>query len=544
MTKSTKKGKGRPKTAPTKRVIKGKGDYKVALNNLSTKMDGLLKKIPKGAFSKGGNALGGMLGGSIGAAFGKRLGGGLSAITGYGDYQVSSNTLSTVSTSVDMVPQFARTDHSVRVCHREFIGDLKVPLSPDDFNNSFVELINPANAKLFPWLSRMATLYTQYKIHGMVVTYKTMSSNYSASGGPLGTVIIATNYNVNDQAFSTKVQMENSEFAVSCNPSTSLIHAIECDPKVSGLQTLYVLDPETQQTGAISDPRFYHYGKMQIATSGLPGTYNTTMGELWISYDIELMKPVIGANDAPTPPGPTPVTQLGVAINSLPTGGIGISATSEFTETTLSQAYVWPGSTADTIYNLAPSTFNPEQVIGDVGLWVTPLNANGAIAIATDAGGLNALRMYRAGTYEIDVYSVYSRSITSELGPVNAPSALIAGNNFTPTFVNSGAGVDSTRYFQPNTSVSHWGYAGGPVSFAAGAAYLNSPVMYRTGAQQWTAKVVVTNPSDIADSEKYVQMTLPWSTFPSASVGGTYPRVVATAIRVRWLSVVPVAIVV
>jgi len=59
MTKSKKKGKGRPQSAPTKRVIKGKGNYKVALNNLTTKMDGLLKKIPKGAFARGGGAVGG-----------------------------------------------------------------------------------------------------------------------------------------------------------------------------------------------------------------------------------------------------------------------------------------------------------------------------------------------------------------------------------------------------------------------------------------------------------------------------------------------------
>lgn len=487
MTKSKKKGKGRPQTAPTKRIIKGKGNYKVALNNLTTKMDGLLKKIPKGAFARGGGALGGMLGGTMGAAFGKRLGGGLSAITGYGDYQVRANSLSTVSTSVDMVPQFARTDHSVRVCHREFVGDLKVPASPDEFNNNFVELINPANTTLFPWLSKMATLYTQYKIHGMVVTYKTMSSNYSAGGGPLGTVIIATNYNVNDQAFSTKVQMENSEFAVSCNPSTSLIHAIECDPKVSGLQTLYVLDPETQQSGAVSDPRFYHYGKLQIATSGLPGAYNNTMGELWISYDIELMKPVIGKDAEPTPPLPPvpPVpTVSGVVINSLPDGTVGIGPTAEFTETSLSSTVSWLNDAAGTTFDLAPDSYTPETASGDLGLWRTDTNTDGVIALADDGSGYNTLRFYREGTFEIDIYNVFSRSVNTVSGPVLAPSNLVAGNTFSPTFTSVGTGISSTRYFQPDFSVPHYGYTDGPVSFAAGAAYLNSPVMYRVGTAQ------------------------------------------------------------
>lgn len=500
-------------------------------------MDGLLKKIPKGAFARSGGAVGGMLGGTMGAAFGQRLGKGLSAITGYGDYQVRSNTLSTVSTSVDMVPQFARTDHSVRVCHREFVGDLKVPTNPDEFNNNFVQLINPANTTLFPWLSRMATLYTQYKIHGMVITYKTMSSNYSAGGGPLGTVIIATNYNVNDQAFTTKVQMENSEFAVSCNPSTSLIHAIECDPKFSGLQTLYVLDPETQQPGAVSDPRFYHYGKLQIATSGLPGAYNNTMGELWISYDIELMKPVIGKDEAPGPLPPEPTLVPGVVINSRPDGTVGINADSEFTETTLQDFEYWLNGAPGVAYNVAPETFTPEKVSGDLGLWRTDSNTDGAIAL-DDEGNLNALKFYRAGIYEVQVYSVTSRSDTTSVGATLADDGVGSGNNFTPTFTNVGTGVGSTSFFQPNVGQPRVGTTAGPVSFAAGTAYLNSPTFYRVGASQWTARVTVTNTDPVVSPTRYVAMSLPWSTW-TTSGAGTFPRAIVRVLRVRWLSTIP-----
>lgn len=540
MTKSKKKGKGRPQSAPNRRVIKGSGNYKVALNNLTTKMDGLLKKIPKGAFAKSGGAVGGMLGGTMGAALGKRMGRGLAAITGYGDYQVRSNSLSTVSTSVDMVPQFARTDHSVRVCHREFVGDLKVPANPDEFNNNFVQLINPANTTLFPWLSRMATLYTQYKIHGMVITYKTMSSNYSAGGGPLGTVIIATNYNVNDQAFSTKVQMENSEFAVSCNPSTSLIHAIECDPKFSGLQTLYVLDPETQQPGAISDPRFYHYGKLQIATSGLPGAFNNTMGELWISYDIELMKPVIGKDEAPEPgPVPGPVV-YGTVVNSQPTGLLALTDTAEYTQTTLAQITTFGQDASLVPFAVAPTVFDPAKVSGDLGLWRTPTNTNAPLKLNGLAAGFSTLRFHRSGTYNVIVNCVLTRSNASGAGPFLTDNPYVSTeNNFTPTITNVGIGVTNTAIFPPNWWPWHFGRTGGPEYYPAGALSVSSPTFYKIGDLQWWVNITVSGLDDpTTDDNKYVEITLPYGKLGNISAAGASSRAHDQKLMVGWISTV------
>lgn len=295
MGKSKNKSKKNAKQGAM-RVIKGKGDYEVTTApnpGILAKLDKVLARLPKGTFASGGAMLGGRIGGTRGAEFGRRLGAGLSSISGYGDYAVKSNSLSTVSTSVDMVPQFVKNDHSVRVVHREFIGDLKVPSVPATFTNTEYT-INPANATLFPWLARMAKQYSQYRIHGMVFSYKSMSSEY-ADAGPLGTVIMATNYNATDRAFASKLEMENSEFAVSTKPSQSLIHAIECDPTVTGLNVLYVRDP-SYDTSDTSDRRFYDYGRFQVATTGLPGNPGATMGEIWVSYDIEFMKPVIGGD--------------------------------------------------------------------------------------------------------------------------------------------------------------------------------------------------------------------------------------------------------
>lgn len=342
--------------------------------------------MPKGTFAKVGGNLGSTFG-PIGAKIGKMAGSGLSAITGYGDYavsSVSSNTLSTVSTSVDMVPQFVRNEHSVRVRHREFIRDLVVPTNPLEFNLQD-EVINPANRNLFPWLNQMAKQYSQYKIHGMVFTYKTMSSDYAASG-PLGTVFMATNYNALDRPFASKIELENSEFAVSTKPSQSLIHAIECDPKVSGVDILYVRDPTYDTTGELSDRRFYDYGRFQVGTQGLPGVVGNTLGELWVSYDIELIKPIPGGS-----------LKFGTSLISKPDGTTGVSALTcadyrfapniTITMPTISPA----GSTA---YNAMPT--NASTLSGNTGLWGTVVN--------TSPTGV--MKFFKNGNYQVVVRSV------------------------------------------------------------------------------------------------------------------------------------------
>lgn len=281
-----------------------------SIQSLNSRVDRIMKMIPKGTFRNAGSAAGMALGGPTGAAVGRVIGTGLSAITGYGDYEVSMNSLNKVSTSVDTVPTFVRNDHSVRVTHREYVRDLNVPTNPGAFNND-AQPINPSNANLFPWLANMSRQYQQYRIHGMIVEYKTMSSDYAASG-PLGTVCIATNYNVLDNKYATKIALENSEFAVSCKPSMSLIHAIECDPKVTGRDILYVRDLASQSE-APADARLYDAGLLQIATAGLPGVAGSTLGEVWISYDIEFYKPVLASyvnpDPEPTVPGFAVVSQ-------------------------------------------------------------------------------------------------------------------------------------------------------------------------------------------------------------------------------------------
>jgi hypothetical protein len=229
--------------------------------------------------------------GPVGGVLGGLAGKAVATITGMGDYTVQSNSLlDTAMTTADSVPQFVKNEHSVTIRHREYITDLAVPLTPGAFDlNSY--RLNPGDEKTFPWLSRIARQYQEYKFKGAVFVYKTMSSDITA-GGALGTVVIATNYNTNDNEFTSKMQMEQSEFCVSTKPSQSILHPIECAPGAGRAEFLYVRTPGSE-SGAMQDARLYDWGKTQVATVGLPGTTGNVLGELWVSYDIELTKPIL-----------------------------------------------------------------------------------------------------------------------------------------------------------------------------------------------------------------------------------------------------------
>ncbi len=264
----------------------------------------------RGALTGAGSVTGGLLGGVIaggptggtqaayGAGIGGTIGGGIGRsvgeyIFGRGAYTVARNSLfsnGSVLPEGTEVPTFADSDRFTRITHREFVQDIVVPATPTAFTNtSFV--INPGNSALFPWLASIAANYQQYEIMGMVVCFKSTSTDFSTSGA-LGSVVLATNYDVLETPFVSKVIMENSQYAVSSKPSLSQLHAIECDPKLTSVTTKYIRNASSSFTLS-QDNRFYDHGLFQLATVGLSATPGTVLGELWVTYDIKLLKPEI-----------------------------------------------------------------------------------------------------------------------------------------------------------------------------------------------------------------------------------------------------------
>jgi hypothetical protein len=259
-----------------------------------------------------GNAIGSMFNMKLGGA-GRWLGTGIGSIFGSGDYTMMGPSPKTnVLVNDAQIPKFSTTHATNVVSHREYIGDVTGTTA---FTNRSFD-INPSNAELFPWLSSIAGSYQQYKLHGMIVEFRPLITDFVTGGAP-GVIIMATNYDVNDVAYTTKQQMENSEFAVSVKPTMNLIHGIECDPQQSTVPLKYVSTDSPNL-----DKPFYNWGKLQIGTQGNP---NQLLGELWVSYVVEFFKPEIpravggldqftairGAVSAANPLGLVPITTGG-----------------------------------------------------------------------------------------------------------------------------------------------------------------------------------------------------------------------------------------
>lgn len=222
---------------------------------------------------------GGQIGKRLGSKKrGEQIGSFLGKITGTGDYTLQSQRLSSTS-----IPTFLPSKRGVRVVHREYLGDVRASSTAGAFRLQSYPL-NPGLFQTFPWLSSFAQQFDQWKPNGMVAFIKTLSSNYSGTTS-LGTVIIATDYDVKDAPYASKIEMENSEFATSGNASQSITHAIECRKQ----ETSNIYYTRSGAVPSDDNPRFFDLGNLQVATTGCVA--DQLVGELWISFDITLYKP-------------------------------------------------------------------------------------------------------------------------------------------------------------------------------------------------------------------------------------------------------------
>lgn len=173
--------------------------------------------------------------------------------------------------------------------HREYICDIKASSVAGQFQSNVFN-IQPGLQESFPWLAPIATQYEQYDIKGMVYEFKSLYADSvvaSSTSGSLGGIIMSTNYNSVAPDWTSKQQMENTEFTTSAKPSVSFYHPIECAPNQTTVKNLYVRNGPPPENANL---RMYDMGKFQIATFGLPS--NAIAGELWCTYEIEFYKPI------------------------------------------------------------------------------------------------------------------------------------------------------------------------------------------------------------------------------------------------------------
>jgi len=376
------------------------------------------KKTP---FADTGRLLGGIASNVTGIPglgnLGKLLGSHIGSIFGSGDYRIAGPT-PTMNVLQGSPPKFSSTRATNIVCHREYIKDITGTTA---FANTVLRL-NPGDTQTFPWLSTVAANYSQYRFHGVVFEFKSLITDFVVGGAP-GVVIMSTNYNADDPAFTNKRQMENSEFAVSVKPTENIMHMIECAPDQTSINELYVR-LGNNPTGI--DLKTTDLAAFQLATQGNPAQL---LGELWVTYCVEFFKPEM-------------VTS-GLGFSSRVERTSAASALINFGTTLVRQLgtiNATTGANAIAYFGLLPLTnyaFNFTMYCNGAFI-VTPVLTPGPGTIVTgepSAAGTNqanAISAYTAGSGNF-VYDVIIKSDATGAITVN----LVDGTTAAPALVNT-----------------------------------------------------------------------------------------------------------
>jgi len=243
----------------------------------------------------------------IGSTLGNLAGSAIGKIFGMGAYEVSppivANSLLGASPSVpDM---HTSSQGGIRVTHKEFLVDLITGTDANPHYNAFV--LNPGDGRTFPWLASIAANFQQYKLLGVAFEYKSTSGNAVAStNSALGTFSFATHYDVLEGNFQSKQLILNHFYSSGGKTSGNILHFIECEPNVTPIAPLWIrtngvafdnLNPSggggpfRYGLGLAEnyDPKTYDHGRTEILGTGAQDFF--VGGELWITYDLLLLKP-------------------------------------------------------------------------------------------------------------------------------------------------------------------------------------------------------------------------------------------------------------
>jgi len=216
---------------------------------------------------------------------------------GQGEYTVS-NSLVSGAQNAFQVPTFApsKDGASVIISHREYIRNLYAPSAAGDFVNEALS-VNPGLEAVFPWLSQVAVNYEEYEMKQLMFTFRSTVSDFNSGTGQCGQVIIASQYNVAQEPFSDKLTMMSYDGAQSSKTTEHQIHGVECDPsKLSGSPGKYI---RWQPLSQDNDIKEYDHAQFNIAIADIPSAFiNQSIGELWVTYTVELRKPKLVVNRA------------------------------------------------------------------------------------------------------------------------------------------------------------------------------------------------------------------------------------------------------
>lgn len=227
-------------------------------------------------------------GGSAGA-WGNAAGHAMQAL-GVGEYVTNSLVNGGGGQIGAGVPSFSPgQEGSIMVIHEEYLSDVFAPPANTFANQTYD--INVGLEQTFPWLAQIAQNYDEYEIKQLMFTYRSSIAPLGASGtGQVGTIIMATQYNPDEQPFNSKGPMLQYAGSRSARVIDGMIQGVECNPNMNSGAPGKFTRAGPVPVGA--DIKTYDIGRFNMAVSDVPGTYaGQSIGELYVSYTVELRKP-------------------------------------------------------------------------------------------------------------------------------------------------------------------------------------------------------------------------------------------------------------
>lgn len=172
----------------------------------------------------------------------------------------------------------------IRVRHREFIGGLTTGTNTA-WSTVFEGQLNPGLKRSFPWLSTTALNYENYKVNNLVVEYiPSVATNID------GQISLLIDYDAADSRPPSEEAFKNSQNAVVTSVWKGVALRSTKEQLNKGMVTKFTRDESISST---ADLKTYDIGTLYVFSQGVVA--NKRVGDLYISYDIELITPQLNA---------------------------------------------------------------------------------------------------------------------------------------------------------------------------------------------------------------------------------------------------------
>jgi len=168
---------------------------------------------------------------------------------------------------------------SVRVVHSELLYDLS-QVSGDLFSNLGIT-IQPGLQGSFPWLSSLAALYETYKFHSLSYEYVTRVGTTTS-----GSIMLGCDYDSNDNIANNEQILSQYQGTV----EDAIWKDIKWHANITSMNQGMRKYVRVAPLVGVTDIKTYDVGLFQAAVVS-SSVSTSTVGKLWVHYDIELFTP-------------------------------------------------------------------------------------------------------------------------------------------------------------------------------------------------------------------------------------------------------------